>query len=305
MKITSFFFSLLLTQFAVAQTEDSIITHNAVLHYYQYGKGVPLVILSGGPGIASHQEDDLAMELSKKYKTILFDQRGTGKSWTKPLDTTTININVFVEDIELLRKHLHLQKLNLTGHSWGAILATAYTAKYPQHVNSVILIGPGEPDKELNDIVNDNIDIRFQLSDTTKWHYWNDPVNIAKDSAKASYEIRKLNWSVLIYDRSKIDAIMQQASHGAFNKTVNLLMWKDMHRLTSKQFSSIRQLFKGKSMILFGWQDPIALTCLSAYEKIFPKALVKGISKCGHMPSVEQPELFYTALFDFFKTAIH
>ncbi len=304
MKITVFIFSLLLCKFMAAQTEDSIKTPNAVLHYYQYGKGVPVIILSGGPGIASHQEDDLALELSKQYKAILFDQRGTGKSWTKTLDTTTININVFVEDIELLRKHLHLQKLNLTGHSWGAILATAYTAKYPQHVNSVMLIGPGEPDKELNDIVNENIDMRFQLSDTTAWYYWNDPVNIAKDSARASYEIRKLNWLALTYDRNKIDAVMEQASHGSFNKTVNQLMWKDMRRLTSKQFSSIRQLFKGKSMIIFGWQDPIALTCLSAYEKIFPQALVKGINKCGHMPGVEQPEQFYKAVFDFFKTAI-
>jgi pimeloyl-ACP methyl ester carboxylesterase len=82
-------------------------------------------------------------------------------------------------------------------------------------------------------------------------------------------------------------------------------MWKDMRRLSLKQFSLIRQSFKGKSLIVFGWQDPIGLTTLSAYEKIFPQAIVKGINRCGHMPGVEQPEIFYKTLFDFFKTAIY
>lgn len=304
MKLFFLFFSILFVKSTAAQTEDSIVTKQAVLHYYKYGKGTPVIILSGGPGIASHQEDDLAKALSKNYCAILFDQRGTGKSRTQPMDSTTINMNVFTEDIELLRKHLGIQQLNISGHSWGAMLATAYTAKYPQHVNSVILIGGGEPDKSLNDVVNNSIDIRFQLSDTTAWYYWHDPVNIARDSAKASYEVRKLNWLSLIYDRSKIDAVMEQASHGAFNKTVNQLMWKDIRRLTLKQFSPIRQYFKGKSLIVFGWQDPIGLTTLSAYEKIFPHASVKGIDQCGHMPGVEQPEIFFNIVLDFFKTAI-
>jgi proline iminopeptidase len=296
---------LLISNLAQSQTQDSIVCPNGVLYYYTYGAGTPLIILSGGPGIASHQEDDLAQKLSEKYQTILFDQRGTGKSWTKPFDSTTINVKTAVEDLEMLRKHLKLPKLNLSGHSWGAMLATAYTAKYPKRVNALILIGGGELDFEMTEVVNGNIDVCFQLSDTTAWYYWNDPVNIAKDSATASNEIRKINWSLLSYDRSKLDAIMKQASRGSFNKKMNTLMWQSLRNTKFKDFSRIPKSYKGKTLILFGWQDPIALTTLSSYQKRFPKALVKGINQCGHMPSVEQPVLFYEILFDFLKFLNH
>lgn len=151
----------------VAQKADSIKLSNAVLYYYTYGQGEPILILSGGPGVSSHQEDDLAMTLSKGYKAILFDQRGTGKSWTKPIDTTTINIKTAIADIEILRKHLKIDKLTISGHSWGAMLASVYAAHYPNNVKNLILIGGGELDDVMTDVVNDNVDMRFQLSDTT------------------------------------------------------------------------------------------------------------------------------------------
>lgn len=229
-KIILLFFFLFPIVALHAEQQDSIVLPNAVLYYYTYGSGNPVVILSGGPGIASHQEDDLAKKLSSKYKAILFDQRGTGKSWTKPFDSTTINLPTAVNDLEILRKTLKIDKLVLAGHSWGAMLAAAYIQKYPKQVKAVMFIGGGEIDVRMNSVVDENVFIRFPLCDTSKWYYWNDPAVMAKDSVRAKYEIRKMNWSLLIYDQTKLDSVMAQAQHGAFNPRMNELMWQSLRR---------------------------------------------------------------------------
>lgn len=301
MKIQLLIFTLILSFGASAQKADSIKLKNATLYYYTYGNGEPIIILSGGPGIASHQEDDLAIELSKKYKAILFDQRGTGKSWTIPFDSTTINVATAISDLEVLRQHLKITQLVLAGHSWGAMLASAYTAKYPDNVKNLILIGGGELSPDMTDIVNESVDVRFQLGDTTAYYYWNDSINIKRDPEKARYENRKITWSLLTYDRSKLDKILAQAEHGAYNKEMHRLMWNSLSAKNYKWIEQLRQRYKNKCMILFGWQDPIAVTTLSSYIKAYPRATVKGINKCGHMLSVEQPEEFFKAIFDYLK----
>lgn len=59
------------------------------------------------------------------------------------------------------------------------------------------------------------------------------------------------------------------------------------------------QKLQSDCMIIYGWQDPIAVTTLSSYIKAYPRATVKGINKAGHMPSVEQPELFFKEIMNY------
>src|SRR5215207_8147541 len=129
-----FFVILVFHKHANSQTADSVVLPNAALYYYVYGNGEPLILLSGGPGGTGHHMDHMINDLHKHYQIILFDQRGTGRSWTKPFDSTTINLPQAVEDLDLLRKKLRVSKLNLLGRSWGSILAAAYISKYPNRV---------------------------------------------------------------------------------------------------------------------------------------------------------------------------
>ncbi len=187
------------------------------------------------------------------------------------------------------------------GHSWGAMLASAYTEKYPQNVKSLILIGGGELDVSISSIVNQNVNNRLQLSDTISWKYWSDSTNIKRDSKKAAYEIRKLRWSLLSFDKSKLDDIVKQAMHGDYDSKMGALMWSSLEKEKFNVVSSLAKKYKGKTLLIFGWQDPIGLTTLTLYQKAFPNAITRGINYCGHMPSVEQPEEFYKIVNDFLQ----
>ena len=60
-------------------------------------------------------------------------------------ENTTQNL---VEDIERLRKQLHLEKIILFGGSWGTTLGLAYAEKYPDHVSGMVLRGVFTATKE-------------------------------------------------------------------------------------------------------------------------------------------------------------
>lgn len=198
---------LLLQQNAQCQEADSIVLSNAVLYYYTYGNGgQPLVLLSGGPGGNGHHMDHMIGELDKNYKLILFDQRGTGRSWTEPFDTTTINIDQAIEDIEALRKNLGVSQLNLLGRSWGSMLAAGYISKYPKRVNLFISVCGGGLDSSLQSTIYSNIKALYHDRDSIKYRYWRDPEIIKLDSAKAAYERAKLYLATRVFDSTKIEA---------------------------------------------------------------------------------------------------
>ena len=114
-------------------------THN--IYWEQSGNmdGVPIILLHGGPGAGASPTHRRFFD-PDFYRIIIFDQRGAGRS--NPLgclkDNTTKHL---VNDIELLRKHLKIDKWHLFGGSWGSTLAMAYASQHKEHCISMILRG--------------------------------------------------------------------------------------------------------------------------------------------------------------------
>ena len=100
------------------------------------GKGIPVVILHGGPGMSSiylKVFDDLGND----RQVVRYDQLGGGKS-DKITDKALFTIDHFVKELELLRIHLGVEKWHVLGHSFGTIIALEYYRAYPERVSSLI-----------------------------------------------------------------------------------------------------------------------------------------------------------------------
>jgi pimeloyl-ACP methyl ester carboxylesterase len=110
------------------------------LAYHQAGEGRPLICLPGGPMQASAYLGDLG-GLSAHRSLVLLDLRGTGAS-AVPADPATYRCDQLVEDVEALRMHLGLDRIDLLGHSAGAALALLYAARHPDRVGRLVLINP-------------------------------------------------------------------------------------------------------------------------------------------------------------------
>ena len=85
--------------------------------------------------------EDAAKFFPVGYQRVFLEQRGTGKSRPPQLNASNMSLRLAVEDLEVLRKHLGLERLTLAGHSWGGMLAMAYAASHADRVERLILIG--------------------------------------------------------------------------------------------------------------------------------------------------------------------
>ena len=101
--------------------------------------GKPAIVLHGGPGGAINTTMRRFFDPSR-WQTVLFDQRGCGKSRPNALleENTTWNL---IADIERLREMLRIEKWTVFGGSWGSTLALAYAAMHPERVDGLILRG--------------------------------------------------------------------------------------------------------------------------------------------------------------------
>jgi proline iminopeptidase len=82
-----------------------------------------------------------ALVRSQRYRIVLFDQRGTGRS--QPLGRTARNRTPqVVADMERLRRHLGIERWLLLGGSWGATLALSYAQRHPSRVAALVLRAP-------------------------------------------------------------------------------------------------------------------------------------------------------------------
>ena len=116
------------------------------LHYEQCGNpdGKPVVFLHGGPGAGVSTWHRRFFD-PDRYRIVLFDQRGCGRSLPHVSDphadlrhNTTWHL---VADIELLRRNLGIAKWQVFGGSWGSALALAYAETHPDAVTEIVLRG--------------------------------------------------------------------------------------------------------------------------------------------------------------------
>ena len=102
-------------------------------------KGVPVLVLHGGPGAGGNIELRRFFD-PEYYNIIIFDQRGAGRS----LPAACIDNNTtqdLIKDIEKLRMFFKIDRWIVFGGSWGSSLSLAYSQEYPDNVLSIVLRG--------------------------------------------------------------------------------------------------------------------------------------------------------------------
>nr|WP_296771762.1 prolyl aminopeptidase [Rhodococcus sp. (in: high G+C Gram-positive bacteria)] len=105
--------------------------------------GAPVVFVHGGPGGGTGPAQRRYFD-PQKYRIVLFDQRGCGRSTPHIADGGDLSVNTtdrLVSDIEKLREHIGVDRWLVFGGSWGSTLSLAYAQAHREHVVGLVLRG--------------------------------------------------------------------------------------------------------------------------------------------------------------------
>lgn len=117
------------------------VNDSHVINVEEYGNknGIPMLFLHGGPGAGTSPVFQKYFN-PNKYRLIMFDQRGCGKSipYGEVTENTTQDL---IQDINLILGYFNIDKTHIYGGSWGSTLALLYAEAHPEKVLSLTLRG--------------------------------------------------------------------------------------------------------------------------------------------------------------------
>lgn len=291
------FFKGLLLFFSIslfAQNGTVIPIDGGVLHYKTYGKGKPLLIINGGPGMSSEGFASLAKELGKNNLAILYDQRGTGASKMEEINSKTMTMDLMAEDIETLRRHLKIDSWSILGHSFGGMLASYYVSKHPENVNGLILSSSGGVDLSLLSSIN--LTANLNQKDRDSLAFWTNRIQNGDTSYKAALKRGTYFAPAYLYDKKWVPIIAERLTQG--NSTINTLIWDNLQTIHFDT-KEVLKSFKSPVLIIQGKQDILDKSIAETTHQLFPNSQLYFIDKSAHYAWLEQPELYFGKIGSF------
>ena len=290
---------------APQNSADGKITRDGVDLFYRVvgpATGDYVLVLSGGPGEDIHSMQGIADELGKKYRCIMWEQRGTGRSRLPKYDASTINLNAYVEDIEALRRHLHAEKFIVIGNSWGMILGLAYAGTHPDAVRAVVTIGSGPITFEYLGVFSDNQLARLGACELEVRDFWKDPAREAADSDRAAFERLRAATVAYFYDRKKALQMAAELDPKDYNFHVPPAFLSAEGKY---DFRPKLGTIAAPVLLVQGRQDLAGEANVCEAHSLIRNSTLAFIDKCGHMPWLEQPEQTWKIVDEFLAHLPH
>jgi 3-oxoadipate enol-lactonase len=252
------------------------------IYYETQGRGEPLILIAGY-GWDHTFWDGMVKSLAKKFKVIVFDNRGVGqtKDSGKPF-----TIDTMTDDVKRLTEVLELTQFHVCGQSMGGAIAETLAMKHPKEVKKLIL---------LNTVTKFNLVTQYALNNLIELQKINVPINYIIDTV--------LPW-MFCNDFLAVPGHIEMLKQNLLNNPHPQSL-EDQ----SRQFTAIRlfdakkwvQRIKAFTLVVGGENDLIApLAENHALARAINNAVFKTISG-GHSSPLEQPDNLVEIILSFLK----
>ncbi len=273
---------LLLVVFAVpafgqGQPQDKTITiFGQAIHYFDMGSGPVVVLLHG---LGSRKDDWLPVlePMAQKYRLLVPDQIGFGKS-DKPL--LDYSVQTYVDFLNEFLRQLKVEKASLVGESLGGWIAALYVAEigggaHLIPIEKLVLVDAGgmKQDQPLPDLNPSSLAAMRGLMEAvfydTSW--------LTEDA------LRKIFTDKLgVHDGYTVRSILSNPS-------------RETQRMDGRLAS-----IKVPTLVTWGKQDKLLpIAAGERYASGIAGAKLVSFDKCGHVPPIEKTEEFLAAVTGF------
>lgn len=155
---------------------------NCRLYVEEEGRGIPIVLINGGPGGTHHYFHPWFSRATEWARVFYYDQRGTGLSDYEPGEKG-YSVEQAVNDLDELRKAFDIRKWVVLGYSYGGFLAQYYALHFPEHTAGMVLLNAspgmavGRDDDRIHEFLTDRERARLReiseeikkISEEQKW----------------------------------------------------------------------------------------------------------------------------------------
>jgi triacylglycerol lipase len=261
---------------APAIADKTATVYGVKIRYQEAGSGPVVVLLHGLGGDGSNWASNIA-PLSAKYRVIVPDQIGFGKS-EKPF--INYRVATLVDFLNGLLKELKIERATLVGNSLGGFTAAAFTVKYPEKVDKLVLVDAAG----------------YAVPKDT------DPRSFSPLNASTRDELKQI-MSLVFYNKqytsdAAIDLLFTQKMTRGDGYTIqrfieSILRGEDV---LDDKLDKIKQ----QTLIIWGREDGLTPLALGErFNKDIKGSQLFVIEKCGHVPQLEKAVEFNTALLKF------
>ena len=280
-------------------SEEGIKEINGTELYYKVvGQGEPILIIHGGPGLNHNYLFHNLQFLTDRYQLIFYDQRASGRS-SLTLDSNSVTIDNFIQDIDELRNTFGIEKLNIMAHSWGGLLAMKYAIKHPENTKSLILISSVGASSEISAMANQILAEQFTKEDSIRRVEIIQTDEFQKREPNAIESLMKIGFRHQFYNIAFLDSLNLSLNKD-YIKTSQLLqnLAKD---LTVYDFHSDLGKIQSPTLLVYGNYDPLTELAEIRIHESIEKSEFKILDNCGHFPFIEKQNEFKKAVMTFME----
>jgi len=282
-------------------TEQFADVNGIKICYDIHGDGDPVILIHGFSDRKEHWRAQVGA-LSKHFKVIRMDNRGTGKS-DRPDGEYTME--VYASDVAGLMDSLGMEKSHIIGHSLGGMIAQNFAILYPNRINKLILVNtfpglkpPGEP-------IDDAIEMYKESAFASQEAIEKDPLNAFINGAKSSYS--RNFWKIMREEPKKKfhgiwsveDLVEEKVKFGPTIKDLS----NQAHALSTHNTYERLNEIKNKVLILSAEKDKSCpKTMGEKMHELIPNSKFEVIEGAGHQSILEKAPEVNQVIIDFLKS---
>jgi len=247
-------------------------------------------MINGGPGMEHTNLTPQMERLSENHRLIFYDQRGVGKS-EAPITPESITLDNYIEDIEVLRKELKIEKIDLLGHSFGGQLAMLYGIRYPENLRSLVLVCPASASSDFYKPFSENFERKITTADRKTLTKIFESDDFQRRKPTAFQEYYQVYFRPYFFRQDNANLVnMQVTELTAMNSdSVSDLL---SPYLSEYDFHADLSKITCPTLIIAGDSDLIPLEFMERIRKAIGGSELVVLKECGHFPYVEVPEIF-------------
>lgn len=264
-------------------------------------KGVPLIILHGGPGGCVERYEPLEKLADFGIPLIFYDQLGCGYSKVPKNHKISWNFRIFINELTNLINFFKLEKYNILGHSWGGMLALEYVCNYQFKTPEKMILFSTLPSTKIWNDEHEKMIKDFSSQEKEALYAERDGKEFDKKVYKAA--IKKF-YKLHVGRRSKDLYPFKTKRFPKTNKEIYELMWGKSElfgtgTLLDWNVESKLRNINIPTLIISGAFDESSPTMNELMNKQIKNSKWLLLKKSHHIGYVEEPDLVINTILKF------